>query len=63
VTSRQSFALSAVVADVYDTERLKAFAKIDVNDAGKFETEFLLRPEIRLAPIRLYNWRQLSETT
>jgi hypothetical protein len=38
VTSRQSFALSAVVTDVHDVERLRAFTKIDVNDTGKFGT-------------------------
>ena len=38
MTSRQSLALSAVVADVNDTERLKTFAKTVVNDAGKFGT-------------------------
>jgi hypothetical protein len=38
MTSRQSFALSAVVADVHDLERLKAFAKTVVNDADRFGT-------------------------
>ena len=38
MTSRQSVALSAVVADVNDTERLKMFAKTIVNDAGRFGT-------------------------
>jgi hypothetical protein len=38
MTSRQTFALSAVVTDVHDIERLKAFAKTIVNDAGKFGT-------------------------
>ena len=38
MTSRQSFALSAVVVDVNDTERLKAFAKTVVNDTGRFGT-------------------------
>ena len=38
MTSRQSLALSAVVADVNDTERLKAFAKTVVNDSGRFGT-------------------------
>jgi len=36
MTSRQSFALSEVVVDVNDTDRLKAFAKTLVNDAGRF---------------------------
>ena len=38
MTSRQSLALSAVVVDVNDTDRLKAFAKTLVNDAGRFGT-------------------------
>src|SRR6476646_5683995 len=38
MTSRQSFALSEVVVDVNDTDRLKAFAKTLVNDAGRFGT-------------------------
>jgi hypothetical protein len=38
MTSRQSLALSAVLTDVTDIERLKAFIKIIVSDAGRFGT-------------------------